>query len=357
MKPSAIFSVLDLAFRARALGEIFNPLFVGAPGLGKSQIVQAYAKSKGIPFIDIRAAYYEAPDMVGFPTVTTVNGRQVTTHNIPEMWPHEGTGIILLEEPNRGTTSVMNTMMQMLTDRRISKYDIPPGWVIVGCINPENEQNDVNVMDPALKDRFEIFEVDYNRQDFLAFMRDREWDASVINFVETNVWSYVKPEEVTSNDGAKYISPRTFSKLNAALKAGIPADSPELERVIYNSILGRITGNAFFTFKHNDQPVMFKDLENPKKFKAAIAKLKAFSDPKDYKAGTISVTIRDIVEDGTIEDELLSKVILALPADQGPQLISELSFKRKDKTNDLLKRLMAAYPEVQQYLKSVLKQQ
>lgn len=351
MRPKEISKVLDLAWKARELDRIFNPLLVGAPGLGKSQIVQQWCKEKDIPFIDLRAAYLEAPDLIGFPSIEMVNGRQSTVHNIPEFWPFAGNGVLLLEEPNRGTTSVMNTFMQLLTDRKVHKYVLPKGWIIVGCINPENEEHDVNTMDAALKDRFEIYDVTYNFHDHIEYMRQTKYDPSIVNFVETKTWTYSLPEDIKKASGAKYISPRTLSKLDTALKAGLNKD---IERITYDSILGTNMGAAFFNFKNNEQPVTYVELLNEDTRKAALQKLKKFSDPSNYKSGSISITIRDIVDNGEIEDDLLAKVVLTLPADQGPVLIRELQFVRKDDT--ILSRLGKKFPEVQNYLKNILKQ-
>lgn len=350
MKPSLIFDVLDLARRARLKDKIFNPLFVGAPGVGKSQIVQSWCKANNLPFIDFRAAYLEAPDMIGYPSVEVLNGRQRTVHHLPERWPTEGQGVILLEEPNRGTTSVMNTFMQLLTDRKIDKYDLPEGWMIVGCINPESEHYDVNTMDAALKDRFEIIEVTYDKKDFVAHMNDKQWDPRIIHFVETNTWTYSKPEELGNIAGTKYLSPRTFSKLNAALAGEIP-EKDGLALVLYESILGKNVGQSFYQFTTDEQPVMYKDILNSTK--KALAKLEKFSEATNYKSGHIVITIRDIVEKDDISDELLAKVALAIPADQSTDLLKQLSFKRKD-NGLLIDRIMKDFPEVKKYLKSVL---
>jgi len=352
MKPGNIKDVMDLAKRARERGHRFNPCFVSPPGVGKSEIVQQWCKENGYDFIDIRLAYKEAPDMIGFPQpreVTDKNGtvRQVCLYFTPEIWPTEGKGVIFLDEINRGTTSVMNTCMQLLTDRKIEKYSLPEGWIIAAAINPENEHNDVNTMDTALKDRLEIFEVNYDKKTFVSFMKDSSWDKNIVMFVESNMWSYSKPEDVGETAGNKYLSPRTLSKLNAALKSDIPKD---MELDFYEGILGKNVGRAFFQFMNDEQPVLYKDIvKNPAK---AFEKLKRFSDPAKYMAGHISLTIKDIVENHDIDDELLVKVILNIPADSGPSLVSELEFKRKDPT--LLDRLLKNYPAVKKYFKDVL---
>ena len=144
MRPGLIFNIMNIARKAREMNNNYNPLFSGAPGLGKSEIVQAWCKQAGIPFIDLRAAYLEAPDVIGYPTVAMRNGKSITVHNTPEFWPEAGEGVIFLDEVNRGNQSVMNTFMQLLTDRKVHNYTLPPGLIIASCINPENEQNDVN---------------------------------------------------------------------------------------------------------------------------------------------------------------------------------------------------------------------
>jgi hypothetical protein len=346
LKPSEIPAILDLARRARKLGHIFNPLFVSPPGIGKSSLIQQWANANNLPFIDLRLAYLEAPDMIGYPSIGTINGRQVTTHNLPEFWPTEGEGVLLLEEPNRGTPSTMNTMMQLLTDRKIHKYTLPPGWIIVAAVNPEDEHHDVNTMDAALKDRFEIFNVVYDKPSFVKHIKESKWDKDLVMFIESSTWTYKTPDEIARSPHAKYVSPRTQSKLNAALKAGIPE---ELEISLYESIVGRSVGKDFYTFKHKERPILYSDIvANPKR---ALKELKAYGDPTNCKAGHISLTVRDIVDCNEITDELLADVILALPADQGPALLQSLGFKRKDEK--LYDRIFKDFPEVKKYLKNI----
>lgn len=350
MKPQEIFSVLDLTMKIRENGDIFNPLFTGSPGVGKSQIVQAWAKKNNLPFIDLRVAFLEAPDLIGFPTVTTVNDRQVTTHNIPEFLPHTGKGVLLLEEVNRGTVSVTNCLMMLLTDRALHKYTLPDGWIIVSCIN-EGSDFDVNNMDPALKNRFQMFNVNYDKPSFVRYMKDSNWDKYIIMFVESNSWTYKSPEDMGDVPGSKYISPRTLAALNALLNVDRPKDE-EMERMLYQTVLGNNVGRDFYSFKHNESPVLYSHLVENTKF--ALNRLKTFSNPEKSLNGMISITTQDIVEDGTISDELLIEVCLVLPVDSGPRLISDLEFKRKDDT--ILKRLCDQSAAMKDLFKATLKQ-
>jgi MoxR-like ATPase len=347
MKPSKIFSVLDLARNARKIDEIFNPLFVGAPGVGKSSVVQAWCKENNLPFIDLRAAYLEAPDIIGFPSITVKEGRQITTHNLPDFWPTKGEGVLLLEEPNRGTTSVMNTFMQLLTDRKIHQYNLPPGWIIVAAINPENEHYDVNTMDAALKNRFEIYDVEYDQKSFVEYMKQNNWDKTLILWVENRVFQYTSPEKLAATPGNKYVSPRTLQRLNTILKTGYEKEDEFLH---FETILGANQGKSFYAFKNNERPVLYKDLVDHKK--ESLKRLALYSDPNNYKNAQISITIKDILENPTIEEKLLVDVLLAIPADQGPFLLRELEFVRKEPK--LTDQLLAKHPELKKYLKDTL---
>lgn len=364
MKPSQIHNILDLARVIRKQGRKWNPLFTGAPGLGKSEIVQEWCRNKGLPFVDLRLALLEAPDLTGFPQIQEVNGRARTINALPEFWPDEMSapeGVLLLEEPNRGQTSVMNAIMQLLTDRKVGKYTLPPGWIIVGCINPEGGGCDVNTMDDALKDRFEPFTVNYDKLTFVDYMKEQEWDNRLILFVENSLWSYVAPEDVGTSTGNKYISPRTMSKVNAALKADIPED---IQLEVFSAEFGDNVGKAFYSFLHNESPVTFHDITKNKR--SALKRLEKFADPNNCKNGHLAITEQSIIEDGlNIDDALLVDILMVLPAEKAVSLVKGLTLARKDSkliaegkvkvpNDEILDRIVVDYPKVNEMMKASL---
>lgn len=355
MKPTDILKVMDLARAARMRNLNFNPLFSGAPGLGKSEIVQLWCRNNNLPFIDLRLAYLESPDLIGYPSISQKNGKQVTVHNTPEFWPDETQpeGVLFLDELNRGTTAVMNTVMQMLTDRRIHNYTLPKGWIIVGAVNPENSHNDVNTMDTALRDRFEIYEVVYDKQTFIQFMKSANYHQDVVSFVETGMFKYNKPEDIGDIVGAKYVSPRTLSKVSAALLSGVEAFGDELEMATYEAGLGRNVAMTFYSFRKNETPVTYNDIVN--EWRNAKSRLEKFSNPKNYRMAQISITIRDVTERYEEKEcglEKLSKVCMVIPADQAVALITQLDFKLK-KEGKLLDEIVVVEPKLRDHFKAL----
>lgn len=349
MKVNKIFDVMDLARRARSNGKVFNPLFVSAPGLGKTEITQQWAKEKNLRSIVMTLSSYDPTDFKGYPNIQLINGRQRQSFATPDFWPDEGEGVIILEELNRAPAAIMQCILSLTDSRRgFDGYRLPEGWMVVGCINPEGGEYDVTSMDPALKDRFEMFNVTYDKPVFLNYMKNQNWHKDLINFVESGLWVYKSPEEIGNTPGSKYVGPRTLSKIATVLEAGF---DNELELELYETELGRNVAKDFYNFRYNESPVMMNDLN--KNLKASLKKLKQYSNPDNYKNGMISLTVRDIVEENTITDEVLIQVVKVIPVEQSTVLVREIEFKRDDKT--ILQRICKADTEIKELLKSVLR--
>lgn len=367
MKPSNIFGIMDMALKTRELGKVFNPLFTGEAGLGKSQIVQQWAKKQRekdpkFGFLDLRIAYMEAPDLIGFPEIAKDESGEVRTkHRLPEFWPTEGRGLILLEEPNRGTTGVMNCLMQLLTDRKVHNYTLPDGWLIAGCINPDSSEYDVNAMDAALKNRFAEFEIEYDHLSFMDFAERDGWDDKLQRFIGSGIWVYKTTKEIGKE--GKYISPRTWSSVNAVELAEVHSNRV-LHRTVVCSILGKDIGNEYHKFCYDQAPVTAQDLLKDKK--VALERLKEQSNPNDYKGDMIAATVESIekhyggakkdCKSDQIDEDTMAEVALIIPADHAVNLIKQCGYKQsKGQITQFFKDFTKRHPELVQVLKDNIK--
>jgi hypothetical protein len=355
MNPDKITEILDLAVAARKIKRVFNPMFVGEAGIGKSEIIQQWvAKQRetdpDFGFIDLRIAYYEGPDFVGYPyEYKDQEGNARMGHALPHFWPTKGRGLLLLEEPNRGNTMIQNCLMQ-LTDknRKVGPtYELPEGWVIAAALNPEGSKYDVNSMDTALKNRFEEFEVEFNYQAFMTHIETTGWHKNVVNFVKAGSWVYKKSDGVGKE--GKYVSPRTLDRLNAIEMCGA-SDHPSKRGshyIVALSVLGKHLGNEYWKSCWDDAPVTAQDILNDKE--KAIQKLKDMSKTNaNYAGDKISLTVESIIEkyggwyegrkkDGkdwpheqdTIDEQTLVEVVENIPADHGINLIKGCAQKNQ----------------------------
>lgn len=397
MKPDKIFDILDLAYEIRQQGGIWNPMFEGHAGLGKSAIIRQWVDKKRetnpkFGFVDCRIAYYEGPDFVGYPKdyeeVVEVNGEKMTLermkHCLPEMWPTEGEGLFLFEEPNRGNSMVMNCLMQILTDRQVgTKYFVPNGseeeghggWMFAGAMNQEGADYDVNAMDTALKDRFEFFEIDFDYNGFLDFIETNNWNKNIVQFLKSAQWVYKTPDAI-GQDG-KYISPRTWSKLNAAEAVGLSASEQNkgLHRNVCMSILGKHVGNEYWRTCWDDAPVVAEDIMQ--NLDAALSKLKKQSDTgKTYAGDKVAITVESIIEnyggyyegrldkkgepephvEGTLDEAAMVAVASIIPSDQAINLIQGCGFKsNRGKVTSFFKEFYLRNPECVEIMRGNIK--
>ena len=325
MKPSKILNALDLAWACRQKGVTFIPLFSGEAGLGKSAFAKLWVKKmrekdSEFGFIDARLNYLEPPDMIGRPVEERVDGILRTMYALPDLWPTKGSGLILFEEVNRANSSVMSGLMQVLTDRTIHNHRLPEGWVMAACINgDENGNYDVNSMDVALKDRFSIFDIEYDHQEFVNFIKGAKWHRNVIAYVESGTWTYRRSDEV--KDKGKYIAPRTFEYLNNAEQAGVEND-PEMHKEVSIAQLGLLAGAEYHKFVFDIRPVTAEDLLKNKE--DALKRLKKFADPNNYKNDVVSVTVSSVLDNypEKLDTQTFIDVIMSIPADQGVSMMS-----------------------------------
>lgn len=359
MKPILIKNVLDLALGARKQGRIFHPLFTGDAGLGKSAIIKQWAEDQqkldpSFEYIDLRIAYMEAPDFIGFPSDKVIDGMDRCAHSLPEFWPTKGRGVLVFEEPNRGTTGVMNCLMQILTDFKVHNYTLPEGWIMAAAINPDSAEYDVNAMDAALKNRFVEYEIDYDHNTFTDFIEKKDWNENLQHWIKSGGWVFRDAKSI-GRDG-KYISPRTLEQVNAAEFSGAQ-DDRSMHFITVCSILGKHLGKEYHKFVFDEAPVLYTDLLTD--MKASLKKLKEQSGTgAEYKGDMIAVTVDSIVKhynckqdddktEMTVGENTMARVAKAIPADQAINLVRQCGFKQsKGAIIPFFKAFVGRHPEL-----------
>lgn len=198
-----VVEVLDLAYRAR------RPLLLEGPtGIGKSQVVSDFARTSGLSFVVLDLSLLEPPDLVGLPVIE--NGR--THYASPAELPTTGRGVLMLEELNRAEIPVMQPALQLLSARRLHAYELPPGWLCVAAINPEDGDYQVNRLDPALRSRFLQLAVCADRDTWLSWA------------TRANVHPVIA-RVVRDHEGAfEHASPRSWTYASDLLHALRPGD-------------------------------------------------------------------------------------------------------------------------------------
>lgn len=185
-----------------------TPFIWGHRGLGKSSLVRQYAAENRMGFIDLRCSQLEASDIRGLPDA----GKDGRTHYLPPadmpsgdltnteitrelvgvlginvdkesdgqiadkiskvlatadmqterrymerlklLQPRFERGVIFLDEVNRAQDDVQQAVFELVLDKSVGQYVLPPGWIVAAAGNFMEGYMVTGFTDPAFLDRF-----------------------------------------------------------------------------------------------------------------------------------------------------------------------------------------------------------
>jgi len=138
--------------QAESRGNRKTPLCVwGRHGIGKTELIEAYAAQRGYRWTYIAPAQFEEMgDLLGMPRIE--DGRTLFA---PPAWvPQEkGPGILLIDDVNRADDRILRGIMQLLQNYELSSWKLPKDWHILLTANPDDGHYSVTPMDDALLTR------------------------------------------------------------------------------------------------------------------------------------------------------------------------------------------------------------
>lgn len=148
----------------------------GAPGIGKTAILDKALEELGSDFKDYRLIYKtlssDTPDNFSLPTYVEVNGEKKAT-DVPKTWLPVykptgdkakdamlddacGKGLLFVDELSRATPQVLNVMLPLINEGKFGDgYRLGSGWTIICASNrAEDETSGQTNIGNALANRF-----------------------------------------------------------------------------------------------------------------------------------------------------------------------------------------------------------
>ena len=145
-----------------------DALFIwGAPGIGKTEILNQVAKKLDCCVIEFHLATIEPTDFRGVPKIENVMGSgpghpedERTVSKIPAIFPtSDGEngkgGIMFFDELNRAPKMVMAAALPLVLNGKIGTYELPEKWIVIAAGNRLSDLGGAGTeMEPALTNRF-----------------------------------------------------------------------------------------------------------------------------------------------------------------------------------------------------------
>ena len=129
-------------------------LLLGAPGIGKTQIMEQAARECGVALVAYSITHHTRQSAIGLPFISKkqYGGQEysVTEYTMSEIVASvydkmEETGlsegILFIDEINCVSETLAPAMLQFLQCKTFGNHAIPEGWVIVAAGNPPEYNN------------------------------------------------------------------------------------------------------------------------------------------------------------------------------------------------------------------------
>lgn len=127
-----------------------RPVFIwGAPGIGKSALVEQFAEKVGLPCVSLLGSQLAPEDIIGIPQIQ----EDVSTFLPPKMIARKEPYVLFLDELNACSQEVQKAFYSLIHERRIGEYHLPEGSIVVGAGNRTQDSAIVKNMSSALINR------------------------------------------------------------------------------------------------------------------------------------------------------------------------------------------------------------
>jgi MoxR-like ATPase len=243
--------------RLTARGKQPRPVTIwGRQGIGKTEIVRDFCRTKGWDFSYCAPAQFEEMgDFHGIPVVVPADDHHGpnTTYAPPTWVPRRpGPGILLFDDVNRADDRILRGIMQLLQRSEMFSWRLPERWHVVCTANPEHSGYSVTPMDDAMITRMVHLWLEFDPRSWAMWAAEAGVDQRFIDFV------LQYPELVQG----QRTTPRTlvdFSNLVSDL--GDLAAAGEMVSRLGHTSVDEQTVSAFISFVFDELPSLISPEE------------------------------------------------------------------------------------------------
>ena len=185
----------------------------GAPGIGKSSVVQQAAASQRLRVVDVRLSQLAPTDLRGLPVAKD----GVSMWYPPNFLPRDGEGVLFLDEINMAPPAMQGVAQQLILDRRVGDYLIPDGWFVWAAGNRKADRAAVFDMPAALGNRFLHYDIEADIDDFKGWSIKTGLSERILSFLlfRPTLLHKFDPQQMA------WPSPRSWEMADALDKAGL----------------------------------------------------------------------------------------------------------------------------------------
>ena len=233
-------------------------LLIGAPGIGKTQIMEQIARECDIALVAYTITHHTRQSAIGLPFILEkeFDGKKysMTEYTMSEIIGsvHEQMektgcreGILFIDEINCVSETLAPTMLQFLQCKTFGNQQVPEGWIIVAAGNPPEYNKSVREFDVVTLDRVKKIDVEPDFSVWKEFAYTAGVHGAIISYLELKKENFYQME--TRVDGKRFATARGWQDLSELLtvyeKLGMEVDQEVIFQYIQHEKIAKDFAN------------------------------------------------------------------------------------------------------------------
>lgn len=227
-----IRKVLEGVYNNESLRRSIVPLFIGNTGLGKTVMIEQFAKDKGVTLVELITSQMSPFEVSGI-AMPDKESKKMTYFNFDKLENLKDGDILFFDELLNGNPVVLNACLTVLEQRRFISGKPLPNIMIVAAANPQG----MAPLTPQIKERFVWYEVKFNAKMWQDFMFNKYFLSKSIS---SKLVRLIEKEDFTTNN---FYTPRSIDKATDMTIIDIPTPYEGVVKPILQTLIENKTGS------------------------------------------------------------------------------------------------------------------
>lgn len=229
-----IKKILENVYENPELRKTIVPLFIGNPGLGKTVMIEEFAKEKKVNLIELITSQMSPFEISGI-AMPDKDSKKMTYYNFDKLENLKDGDILFFDELLNGNPVVLNACLTILEQRRFISGKPLPDIMIVAAANPQG----MVPLTPQIKERFVWYDVKFNNKMWVDHMIEKR---DITRKIGNKLSTLIVDETFTTSN---FCTPRSIDKAINMIVNDVPTPygkslTPILSEPITNTLKDKI---------------------------------------------------------------------------------------------------------------------
>jgi len=199
-----MLEVLNKTYDNLHLRRTTVPLFMSNPGIGKTTIIQKFAKDRGVQMKKVTLSQRMPNEVVGG-MMPDIASKTWETYDNSELQTLKDGDILFFDEVFNGTLKqTLDALLNLLEDRTLPTGKKLADVMIVAASNPQGLIN----LTPQIKQRFEREDLKFNSEEFQAYLKNKY---GMPESISSHICTLINKEKFEPNEW-NFVTPRSVEK-------------------------------------------------------------------------------------------------------------------------------------------------